>query len=153
MTEKIDTTDARRFTVTLKTGWTFHDGTPVLDQVPPSAPASYRTDLGDRAIDSPQGAIQNIGFTLDQGDWSGAGSNDTGYSSPQFDRLSTRADQTATLQDTVAGYREAQQVLAQDVPAIPLWYTRTTSGFSTHVQNVGCDSFGNPVWTEVQVKG
>ncbi|MGW2541815.1 peptide ABC transporter substrate-binding protein, partial [Kitasatospora sp. NPDC001574] len=41
----------------------------VIDQVPPSALATYKSDLGDRAIDAPQGAIQNIGFTLYQPDW------------------------------------------------------------------------------------
>lgn len=41
----------------------------VMDQVPPSALATYKSDLGDRAIDAPQGAIQNIGFTLYQADW------------------------------------------------------------------------------------
>ena len=273
----------------------------VMDQVPPSALATYKTDLGDRAIDSPQGAIQNIGFTLYQPEWAGAdkakvrqglsmaidrntitttvlqgsrkpatawvaegvegyddgacgdvckfdpakakqlitegggvpggaikitynadgghkewvdavcnsirqntgvecagdpktdfktaraaitghtingafrtgwvqdyplnvnfladvyrtgaASNDFGYSSPQFDQLSTQADQAATLQDTITGYQQAEKVLAQDVPAIPLWYYRTNSGYSTNVQNVDFDSFGNPAWTQVEVKG
>ncbi|WP_344447653.1 ABC transporter substrate-binding protein, partial [Kitasatospora nipponensis] len=44
----------------------------VMDQVPPSALANYKNDLGDRAIDAPQGSIQNIGFTLYQADWAGA---------------------------------------------------------------------------------
>ena len=47
----------------------------------------------------------------------------------------------------------AEAVLAQDFPAVPLWYYRTNSGYSTKVQNVAFDSFGNPAWTEVQVKG
>ncbi|PYC72106.1 peptide ABC transporter substrate-binding protein [Streptomyces tateyamensis] len=272
----------------------------VMDQVPPSALASYKTDLGSRAIDSPQGAIQSIGFTLYQPDWSGANlnkvrqalsmaidrdtitktvlqgsrksatafvaegvagyksgtctackldvaqaktllqegggvpgnslkitynadgghkewvdavcnnirqnlgvncvgdpkpdfktaraaitghqidgafrtgwvqdyplnanflaqvyrtgasSNDTGYSSPQFDQLAKQADEAATVQDSETGYQQAEGVLAQDMPQIPLWYYRTNSGFSTKVQNVSFDSFGNPVWTAVQVKG
>ncbi|GAA2806608.1 ABC transporter substrate-binding protein [Kitasatospora paracochleata] len=272
----------------------------VMDQVPPSALATYKSDLGDRAIDSPQGAIQNIGFTLYQPEWSnpntakvrqglsmaidrdtitktvlqgsrspasawtaegvagykagtcgqyctfnptmakqliqqgggvpgnslkitynadgghkewvdavcnnirqntgvdcvgdpktdfktaraaitghtingafrtgwvqdyplnanfladvyrtGAASNDFGYSSPQFDQLATQADQAASIADTEAGYQKAEAVLAQDFPAIPLWYYRTNSGYSTKVQNVAFDSFGNPNWTQVGVK-
>ncbi|WP_030397124.1 MULTISPECIES: ABC transporter substrate-binding protein [Kitasatospora] len=273
----------------------------VMDQVPPSALATYKTDLGDRAIDSPQGAIQNIGFTLYQADWAapdkakvrqglsmaidrdtitktvlqgsrkpatawvaegvegykdgqcgqfctfnaaqakqlvtegggvpgnrltitynadgghkewvdavcnsirqstgvdcvgdprpdfktaraaitghqingafrtgwvqdyplnanfladvyrtGAASNDFGYSNPQFDQLSTQADQAASVADSVTGYQQAEAVLASGMPAIPLWYYRTNSGYSTKVQNVKFDSFGNPAWTQVEVKG
>ncbi|MFD0565119.1 ABC transporter substrate-binding protein [Kitasatospora saccharophila] len=273
----------------------------VIDQVPPSALANYKNDLGDRAIDAPQGAIQNIGFTLYQADWqgqdkakvrqglsmaidrdtitktvlqgsrksatawvaegvegyksgtcgdfctydadkakqliqegggvpgnaikitynadgghkewvdavcnsirqatgvncsgdpktdfktaraaitghqinglfrtgwvqdyplnanfladvyrTGAASNDTGYSSPEFDKLATEADQAASIQDTATGYQKAEEQLAIDMPAIPLWYYRTNSGFSTNVQNVTFDSFGNPAWTQVEVKG
>ncbi|MFG3050433.1 ABC transporter substrate-binding protein [Kitasatospora sp. NPDC048239] len=273
----------------------------VMDQVPPSALATYKSDLGDRAIDSPQGAIQNIGFTLYQPEWAppekakvrqglsmaidrntitktvlqgsrapasawvaegvqgykagqcgdncnfdparakqlitegggvpgnkltitynadgghkewvdavcnsirqntgvdcvgdpkpdfktaraaitghtingafrtgwvqdyplnanfladvyrtGAASNDFGYSSPQFDQLSTQADRAASIDDTVSGYQQAEAVLAQDMPAIPLWYYRTNSGYSANVQNVAFDSFGNPAWTQVEVKG
>ncbi|GJF30020.1 peptide ABC transporter substrate-binding protein [Kitasatospora sp. NE20-6] len=272
----------------------------VMDQVPPSALATYKTDLGDRAIDSPQGAIQNIGFTLYQPEWAGANtakvrqglsmaidrdtitktvlqgsrapasawtadgvqgykagtcgdfctydpakakqliqegggvpgnslkitynadgghkewvdavcnsirqatgvncvgdpktdfktaraaitghtingafrtgwvqdyplnanfladvyrtgaaSNDFGYSSPEFDKLATEADQADSIDATATGYQKAEAVLAQDMPAIPLWYYRTNSGFSTNVQNVVFDSFGNPNWTGVEVK-
>ncbi len=273
----------------------------VMDQVPPSALANYKNDLGDRAIDAPQGAIQNIGFTLYQPEWqpantakvrqglsmaidrdtitktvlqgsrkpatawvaegvegyksgtcgdfctynpdkakqliqegggvpgnaikvtynadgghkewvdavcnsirqatgvncsgdpktdfktaraaitghqinglfrtgwvqdyplnanfladvyrTGAASNDTGYSSPEFDKLASEADQAASIQDTATGYQKAEAQLALDMPAIPLWYYRTNSGFSTNVQNVTFDSFGNPAWTQVEVKG
>ncbi|MGX4732204.1 peptide ABC transporter substrate-binding protein [Kitasatospora griseola] len=273
----------------------------VMDQVPPSALANYKNDLGDRAIDAPQGAIQNVGFTLYQPEWqgadkakvrqglsmaidrntitktvlqgsrasasawvaegvegykagtcgdfctynpdkakqliqegggvpgnslkitynadgghkewvdavcnsirqatgvncsgdpktdfktaraaitghqingmfrtgwvqdyplnanfladvyrTGAASNDTGYSSPEFDKLATEADQAASIQDTATGYQQAEAQLATDMPAIPLWYYRTNSGYSTKVQNVTFDSFGNPAWTQVEVKG
>ncbi|MFB7613408.1 ABC transporter substrate-binding protein [Kitasatospora sp. NPDC056181] len=273
----------------------------VMDQVPPSALATYKNDLGDRAIDSPQGAIQNVGFTLYQADWAapekaqvrqgismaidrdtitktvlqgsrapasawvaegvegykagqcgefctfnpdkakqliaqgggvpgnklaitynadgghkewvdavcnsirqstgvdcvgdpkpdfktaraaitghqidgmfrtgwvqdyplnanfladvyrtGAASNDFGYSSAQFDKLSTQADQADSVQGSVTGYQQAEAVLATDMPAIPLWYYRTNSGYSSNVQNVAFDSFGNPAWTQVEVKG
>ncbi|MFJ8437364.1 peptide ABC transporter substrate-binding protein [Kitasatospora griseola] len=273
----------------------------VMDQVPPSALANYKNDLGDRAIDAPQGAIQNVGFTLYQPEWqgadkakvrqglsmaidrntitktvlqgsrapasawvaegvegykagtcgdfcnynpdqakqliqqgggvpgnsvkitynadgghkewvdavcnsirqatgvncsgdpktdfktaraaitghqingmfrtgwvqdyplnanfladvyrTGAASNDTGYSSPEFDKLANEADQAASIQETATGYQQAEAQLATDMPAIPLWYYRTNSGYSTKVQNVTFDSFGNPAWTQVEVKG
>ncbi|MGW2547018.1 ABC transporter substrate-binding protein, partial [Kitasatospora sp. NPDC001574] len=83
----------------------------------------------------------------------GAASNDFGYSSPQFDQLANQADQAPSVADTVTGYQQAEAVLAGDMPAVPLWYYRTNSGYSTKVQNVEFDSFGNPAWTQVEVKG
>ncbi|MFG2696988.1 ABC transporter substrate-binding protein [Kitasatospora sp. NPDC048407] len=82
----------------------------------------------------------------------GAASNDTGYSSPEFDKLATEADKAASIQDTATGYQQAEAQLATDMPAIPLWYYRTNSGYSNKVQNVSFDSFGNPAWTQVEVK-
>ncbi|MFD0278885.1 ABC transporter substrate-binding protein [Kitasatospora sp. NPDC127111] len=273
----------------------------VMDQVPPSALATYKSDLGDRAIDSPQGAIQNLGFTLYQPEWAppekalvrqgismaidrdtitktvlqgsrapasawvadgvqgykagqcgefctfnpdkakqliaqgggvpnnkltitynadgghkewvdavcnsirqstgvecvgdpkpdfktaraaitghqingmfrtgwvqdyplnanfladvyrtGAASNDFGYSNPQFDQQATKADQAPSVADSVTGYQAAEAVLPSGMPAIPLWYYRTNSGYSANVHNVTFDSFGNPAWTQVQVNG
>ncbi|MEU9128987.1 ABC transporter substrate-binding protein [Kitasatospora sp. NPDC048540] len=277
------------------------DNLDVMDQVPPSALSSYKSDLGNRAIDEPQGSIQNIGFTLYQPEWqgantakvrqglsmaidrdtitktvlqgsrapasswvaqgvegykagtcgdfcnfdpakakqliaegggvpggrltitynadgghkewvdavcnsirqntgvdcagdpktdfktaraaitghqisgafrtgwqqdyplnanflsdvyrTGAAANDFGYSSPQFDQLAAQADAAPTIQDSATGYQQAEAVLPQDMPAIPLWYYRTNSGYSNNVQNVTFDSFGNPAWTQVEVKG
>ncbi len=83
----------------------------------------------------------------------GASSNDSGYSSAQFDSLAKAADEAASVADSATGYQQAEAVLGTDMPSIPLWYYRTNSGYSTKVQNVVFDSFGNPAWTQVQVKG
>ncbi|MEK2494668.1 ABC transporter substrate-binding protein [Kitasatospora purpeofusca] len=83
----------------------------------------------------------------------GAGSNDTGYSSPRFDELAEKADRAASIQDSAAGYQQAETVLSTDMPAVPLWYYRTNSGYSANVRNVGFDLFGDPVWTQVEVTG
>lgn len=34
-------------------------------------------------------------------------------------------------------------MLAEDLPAIPLWYARTVVGYSSNVDNVKIDPFGN----------
>ena len=60
--------------------------------------------------------------------------------------------EAASVADTVSGYQQAEAVLPSGMPAIPLWYYRTNSGYSTKVQNVKFDSFGNPVYTDVEVK-
>ncbi|MFF3006300.1 ABC transporter substrate-binding protein [Kitasatospora sp. NPDC057940] len=82
----------------------------------------------------------------------GAAANDAGYSSPEFDKLSKEADAATSVEKTAELYQQAEAVLAKDMPAIPLWYYKTSSGWSNNVQNVKFDSFGNPVYTDVEVK-
>ncbi|MFC9327281.1 ABC transporter substrate-binding protein [Kitasatospora sp. NPDC057015] len=82
----------------------------------------------------------------------GASANDAGYSSPEFDKLAQEADQATSVEKTADLYQQAEAVLAKDMPAIPLWYYKTNSGWSNNVQNVKFDSFGNPVFTGVEVK-
>ncbi|MFF4651342.1 ABC transporter substrate-binding protein [Streptomyces sp. NPDC001380] len=83
---------------------------------------------------------------------SGADANDGGYSSPEFDKLAHAADKATSIDETVALYQQAEAQLAKDMPSIPLWYYKSTTGYSTSVQNVKYDSFGNPVFTQVEVK-
>ncbi|MEV7771662.1 ABC transporter substrate-binding protein [Kitasatospora sp. NPDC086791] len=82
----------------------------------------------------------------------GAAANDAGYSNPEFDNLSKQADAATSVEKTADLYQQAEAVLAKDMPAIPLWYYKTNSGYSNNVQNVKFDSFGNPVYTDVEVK-
>ncbi|WP_129789333.1 peptide ABC transporter substrate-binding protein [Promicromonospora panici] len=72
----------------------------------------------------------------------GAGSNDMGYSSEEFD---AKLDEAAGESDPDAAielYKEAQTILFQDMPGIPLWYNNATGGWSEAVENVvfGWDS-------------
>ncbi|MFB7665239.1 ABC transporter substrate-binding protein [Kitasatospora sp. NPDC056138] len=82
----------------------------------------------------------------------GASANDSLYSSPEFDQLSKQADAAASIDKTTELYSQAEAVLAKDMPAIPLWFYKTNSGYSNKVQNVKFDSFGDPVFTEVEIK-
>ncbi|WP_405011760.1 ABC transporter substrate-binding protein [Kitasatospora sp. NBC_01539] len=82
----------------------------------------------------------------------GAAANDAGYSSAAFDKLAAEADKATTVEKTADLYQQAEAQLAKDMPAIPLWYYKTNSGYSNNVQNVKFDSFGDPVFTQVEVK-
>ncbi|MFI5531752.1 ABC transporter substrate-binding protein [Kitasatospora sp. NPDC051853] len=82
----------------------------------------------------------------------GAAANDAGYSSAEFDKYAAEADKATTVEKTAELYQKAEAELAKDMPAIPLWYYKTTAGYSKNVQNVKYDSFGDPVFTQVEVK-
>ena len=54
----------------------------------------------------------------------GAGSNDGDYSNPDFDAKLQEAAAAPDAEEANTLYQEAEAMLAEDLPAIPLWYTQ-----------------------------
>jgi oligopeptide transport system substrate-binding protein len=71
-----------------------------------------------------------------------AGSNDGRYESDEFDAALAAAAAAGSLEEANELYNQAQEVMFQDLPGIPLWYYSTTAGHSELVDNVefGWDS-------------
>lgn len=63
-------------------------------------------------------------------------SNYYGYSNPAFDALLQRGYAAATPQEAIALYQQAEDILARDLPVLPLRYSQNTFGHSTRVRNV-----------------
>ncbi len=72
----------------------------------------------------------------------GVTSNDNDYSSPAFDKLLVEGAAATDPAAANAKYQEAETLLAQDMPAVPLWYGTTTIGWSDKVTNVKITAFG-----------
>ncbi|HEY9252437.1 MAG TPA: ABC transporter substrate-binding protein [Nocardioides sp.] len=72
----------------------------------------------------------------------GAGSNDMGYSNKEFDAKLKEANGADTPEKAIELYKEAQTILFEDMPGIPLWYQNVTAGYGEDVDNVvfGWDS-------------
>lgn len=64
----------------------------------------------------------------------GGSSNDGKYSNPDFDKALTDAAKL-TGEESLAKYKEAEEMLAKDMPSIPLWYYTATVGWSEKVAN------------------
>jgi oligopeptide transport system substrate-binding protein len=79
-----------------------------------------------------------------------ASSNDSAYSNPDFDAAVAEA---AMLQgeEAIAKYQEAEAILAEDFPVIPLWYGRTVAGYSENIAEVRFTPFETPDLTSVRV--
>ncbi|HYN29787.1 MAG TPA: ABC transporter substrate-binding protein [Dermatophilaceae bacterium] len=82
----------------------------------------------------------------------GAGSNDGDYSNPEFDKKLTEAAAAPSLEAANKLYQEAEALLKEDMPAIPMWYTKRTLGWSDKVANVKSDAFGVPDYRSITVK-
>jgi oligopeptide transport system substrate-binding protein len=65
-----------------------------------------------------------------------AGSNDGDYSSAAFDTALSDGISATDSATANADFQKAQEVLLQDLPAIPLWYSNVDGGYATTVTNV-----------------
>jgi oligopeptide transport system substrate-binding protein len=68
-------------------------------------------------------------------------SNYYGYSNPEFDRLVAQGDAAATPEEATVFYQQAEDLLARDLPVVPLRYEQNNFGHSTRVKNVGMNLF------------
>lgn len=68
-------------------------------------------------------------------------SNYYGYSNAEFDRLVAEGDKAPTMAEATKRYQQAEDILARDLPVLPLRYTPSTFGYSTRVSNVSMDVF------------
>ena len=79
----------------------------------------------------------------------GAGSNDGDYSNENFDGLLRQGLAAKSVEEANGFFDQAQEQLFTDLPAIPLWYSNVTGGFSTKVQNVQFGWNSVAVYTEI----
>jgi len=116
--------------------------------------AGLRTEVNDRTIKSAFRTGWQFDFPSQANILgalyvTGVGSNDADYSNPEFDELFRKGLASPTLEEQNDYFNQAQGVLFQDLPAIPLWYGGLTTGYSTLVENVhfGWDSW--PILYEI----
>lgn len=82
----------------------------------------------------------------------GAGSNDSDYSSAQFDQLLKEAAAATDGAAANAKYQEAEGVLASDMASIPMWYSTAQFGWSNKVTNVKVTAFGTIDFSTLALK-
>lgn len=66
----------------------------------------------------------------------GGSSNDNGYSNPEVDAKLAAADSAPTEEEAFALYHEAEEMIAEDMPAVPLWNTPSIYAWSDRLTNV-----------------
>ena len=116
--------------------------------------AQARTAIADRSIQTAfrsgwQADYPSLYNFLQPSYATKAGSNDGEYSNPEFDALLARGSAEADLTAANSDFQKAQEILLQDLPAIPLWYANVTGGVGPDVHGVvfGWDSV--PLFTEI----
>jgi ABC-type oligopeptide transport system substrate-binding subunit len=118
--------------------------------------AEYLANLDDEKVDgpfrlgwvmdypSPQNYLEPLHST------SGS-SNNTGYSNEDFDQLVEEGNQASSIDEGIASYNAAEDVLLEDFPIIPMWFGKVQGAYSDRVDNVVIDAFTSVALEDVTV--
>ncbi|MBX6748259.1 MAG: ABC transporter substrate-binding protein [Micromonosporaceae bacterium] len=82
----------------------------------------------------------------------GASSNDGLFSDAAFDAKLAEADATQDIKEAEALYREAEAMLPDLMPTIPMWHRAQQSVWSERLQEVPINIFGELDFVKVRVK-
>ncbi|MDO5033165.1 ABC transporter substrate-binding protein [Corynebacterium sp.] len=77
-------------------------------------------------------------------------SNDSKYSNPEFDELIVKANGAKSEEEAAKLYNQAQEILLQDLPAIPLFYPNIVGGWSENVSGVQFNWKSLPVYYAIE---
>jgi oligopeptide transport system substrate-binding protein len=80
-----------------------------------------------------------------------AGSNTSFFSNPEFDRLLSEANSADDNDTAIELYQQADDVLLEEMPIMPMFFRKTTGAHSENVSNVRFDAFQDVVLTQVTV--
>jgi len=81
----------------------------------------------------------------------GGSSNDGLYSNSELDDVLAEADGTQDIEEAEALYREAELLLADEMPTIPMWHRAQQSVWGERMTVVPINIFGELVLNEVEV--
>ena len=119
--------------------------------------ATFRTQIGERKMKG----MFRTGWQMDYPSIenflspifaTGSSSNDGDYSNAKFDTLLDEAAAETDAAASNAKYQEAEALLAADMPSIPMWYGKTTMGWSEKVTGVKITAFGTIDFSSVSMK-
>ncbi|MFF3324676.1 ABC transporter substrate-binding protein [Streptomyces sp. NPDC002889] len=83
--------------------------------------------------------------------YTNASSNDGKWSNKEFDRLVDRANAETDTAKAVDTFKQAEEVVRDEMAAIPLWYQNGSAGYSERLSHVALNPFSVPVYEEIKV--
>ncbi|MGH4034631.1 peptide ABC transporter substrate-binding protein [Actinomycetota bacterium Odt1-20B] len=84
--------------------------------------------------------------------YTGASSNYGKFNNKDFDALVDKANKESDASAAVKDFQDAEKILAQQMPSIPLWYQNGSAGYSENVSDVTLNQFSVPVYDQIKVK-
>ncbi|CAL9434756.1 Oligopeptide-binding protein OppA [Streptomyces sp. enrichment culture] len=118
--------------------------------------ADFRGRITDRKMPGPFRAGWQMDYPLIQNFlqplyYTNASSNDGKWSNEKFDDLVDRANAETDTARAVGLFRQAEEVVRDDMAAIPLWYQNGSAGYSERLSDVKLNPFSVPVYDQIKV--
>ncbi|MGW2211963.1 peptide ABC transporter substrate-binding protein [Streptomyces sp. NPDC001781] len=118
--------------------------------------ADFRNQMAQHKMSGPFRAGWQMDYPLIQNFlqplyFTGASSNDGQWSNSEFDELVDRANAETDPAKSVATFQQAEEVVRDNMAAIPLWYQNGNAGYSQRLTGVRLNPFSVPVYNEIKV--
>lgn len=118
--------------------------------------ADFRTRITQKKMSGPFRAGWQMDYPLIQNFlqplyYTNASSNDGKWSNKKFDGLINRANQETDTAKAIGLFQQAEEVVRDNMAAIPLWYQNGSAGWSDRLSNVKLNPFSVPVYNEIKV--
>ncbi|WP_151479019.1 peptide ABC transporter substrate-binding protein [Streptomyces albicerus] len=118
--------------------------------------ADFRNQVSQQKLSGPFRAGWQMDYPLIQNFlqplyYTNASSNDGKWSNADFDKLVDQANQETDTGKAVELFQQAEEVVRDNMAAIPLWYQNGSAGYSERLSNVALNPFSVPVYDEIKV--
>ncbi|MEU1279923.1 ABC transporter substrate-binding protein [Streptomyces sp. NPDC005805] len=118
--------------------------------------ADFRNQIGEQKMPGPFRAGWQMDYPLIQNFlqplyYTNASSNDGKWSNERFDDLVDQANAESDTAKAVDLFKQAEEVVRDQMAAIPLWYQNGSAGYSERISNVALNPFSVPVYNEIKV--
>lgn len=118
--------------------------------------ADFRTQITDKKMSGPFRAGWQMDYPLIQNFlqplyYTNASSNDGKWSNKDFDKLVDEANAETDTGKAIETFQKAEEVVRDNMAAIPLWYQNGSAGYSERLSNVKLNPFSVPVYNEIKV--
>ncbi|MGW2296360.1 peptide ABC transporter substrate-binding protein [Streptomyces violaceorubidus] len=118
--------------------------------------ADFRNQITGKKMSGPFRAGWQMDYPLIQNFlqplyYTNASSNDGKWSNKDFDGLVDKANGQTDTAEAVKTFQQAEEVVRDNMAAIPLWYQNGSAGYSDRLSNVKLNPFSVPVYNEIKV--
>jgi oligopeptide transport system substrate-binding protein len=118
--------------------------------------ADFRSQAAQQKIKGPFRAGWQMDYPLIQNFlqplyYTNASSNDGKWTSKEFDTLVNEANAETDKAKAVETFQKAEEVVRDEMAAIPLWYQNGSAGYSDRLSSVELNPFSVPVYNEIKV--
>lgn len=82
----------------------------------------------------------------------GGSSNNSKYSNPQVDQLIAQGDQAASPEEGIKFYQQAEDILGEDIPVVPMWWGKTSAIYSENVDTFVWNAISDADYSKITMK-